>query len=77
MTRKVANAKFLVFLAGAQVFGVDKQTHHAGLATKLAACVSIAFLASTSIGYAFQSSKGDLAGAAVISYILLAIYVGK
>lgn len=61
-------------IAGAQVFGKDALHQKAGLASKIAAVVAIAFLTSTSVGYAFHSGRGDVAGAAVIAFELLAIF---
>lgn len=69
-----AYAVFTMVIAGAQVFGKDALHQKAGLATKIAAVVAIAFLTSTSVGYAFHSGRGDVAGAAVIAFELLAIF---
>lgn len=68
---------FLVVLTGFTAFSKDKHTHDAGIATKLIGVIAICFLASTSVGYAFHSSKGDIAGAAVIAWELLAIYINQ
>jgi len=49
-------------------------SHHPGLAVKILVIVSECFLAFTAVGYAFQSRKGDIAGAAVIAWTLWGIY---
>jgi len=67
----------LLLITGATVFGRDKAHQHAGLGSKIAACVAIVFLASTSVGYAFHSNQGDIAGAAVIAFELIAIFVAQ
>lgn len=69
-----AYSVFLVVLTGFTAFGRDKHTHGAGVVTKVFAVIALVFLTSTSVGYAFHSNKGDIAGAAVIAYELLAIY---
>merc|ERR1712093_269398 len=68
-----AYAVFLVVLTGFTAFSKDT-SHHATLATKVVACIALVFLASTAVGYAFHSSRGDIAGAAVIAWMLLAIF---
>lgn len=69
-----AYSVFLVVLTGFTAFGKDKYHHNAGIVTKIVGVIALVFLTSTSVGYAFHSSKGDIAGAAVIAYELLAIY---
>jgi hypothetical protein len=68
---------FLVVLTGFTAFSKDKHTHSASLATKVMGVIALIFLTSTSIGYAFESQKGDVAGAAVIAWELLAIYISE
>lgn len=72
-----AYAVFLVVLTGFTAFSKDKHSHPASLATKVTGVIALVFLASTSVGYAFESQKGDLAGAAVIAWELLAIYISE
>ena len=72
-----AYAVFLVILTGFTAFSKDKHTQHATLATKVTGVVALVFLASTSVGYAFESQKGDIAGAAVIAWELLAIFISE
>ncbi|KAK9895866.1 hypothetical protein P389DRAFT_170682 [Cystobasidium minutum MCA 4210] len=72
-----AYAVFLVVLTGFTAFSKDKHSHPASLATKVVGVIALVFLASTSVGYAFESQKGDLAGAAVIAWELLAIYINQ
>jgi len=64
----------LVLLSGFAAFG-RTHSHHAGVVTKVLVCLALGFLALTSVGYAFTSTKGDVAGAAVIAWTLWGIYV--
>lgn len=64
----------LVIVSGFGAFGRDAAHHHAGIGTRVCVIIALVFLASTSAGYAFNSAKGDIAGAAVIAWTLLAIF---
>ncbi|PWN47202.1 hypothetical protein IE53DRAFT_390658 [Violaceomyces palustris] len=63
----------LLFVTGFAAFGVNAHTHHAGIITKILVFLSLLFLESTAAGYVWYS-EGDIAGAAVISFSLLAIF---
>jgi hypothetical protein len=63
----------LTVLALFQAFGVDADTHKAGIWTKIFVFLSFLFLESTAAGYAFATASGDPAGAAVISWALFSI----
>ncbi|BEI82750.1 hypothetical protein CcaverHIS002_0306180 [Cutaneotrichosporon cavernicola] len=65
----------LTVLALFQAFGVDADTHKAGVWTKIFVFLSFLFLESTAAGYAFATASGDPAGAAVISWALFSIYL--
>lgn len=69
-----AYSVFLVVLTGFTAFSRDV-SHHPSVATKVVGCLALAFLASTAVGYAFHSSRGDIAGASVIAFELLAIFL--
>lgn len=47
---------------------------HPGVTVTVLAVLSIAFLALTSVGYAFGSKEGDLAGSVVLSWFLFSLY---
>jgi len=47
---------------------------HAGVWTRIFVAIALAFLACTAWGYAFNSEKGDLAGAIVIAWALLGVF---
>lgn len=67
----------LLVLSLFAAFGKDKASH-AGIFTDVFVCIALAFLASTSVGYAFSSGgKGDIAGAAVIAWALLGVYTAQ
>jgi len=72
-----AYSVFLVCLSGTVAFSQDKHTHVATLGTKALVVILIGFLAFTAVGYAFQSQKGDMAGAAVIAWMLLGVYTNQ
>lgn len=63
----------LLFVSGFEAFGVNANTHKAGIITKIVVFLSLLFLESTAAGYVWYS-EGDVAGAAVISLSLLAIF---
>lgn len=63
----------LTVLALFQAFGVDADTHKAGIWTKIFVFLAFLFLESTAAGYAFATASGDPAGAAVISWALFSI----
>lgn len=64
----------VVFFVGAfAAFGVDSHAHSAGIFTKALVFAALFFLESTAAGYVFYGN-GDVAGAAVISLGLLAIF---
>jgi hypothetical protein len=65
----------LIVISAFAAFGVSASTHKAGVGTIVFAAIAIVFLASTAVGYAFHSDQGDIAGAIVIAYELLAIFV--
>jgi len=72
-----AYSVFLVVLTAFTAFSKDKHSQHATIAPKVVGILALVFLASTSVSYAFHSRKGDIAGAAVIAWELLAIYVNQ
>ncbi|GAA5868629.1 hypothetical protein JCM1840_005517 [Sporobolomyces johnsonii] len=47
---------------------------HPSVLTRILVCVALAFLAVTSVGYAFRSRKGDVAGALVLAWTEYGIY---
>jgi len=63
----------LVIITAFAAFG-KQQGDHAGIWTKLLVALALVFLTLTSVGYAFYGDKGDIAGAAVISWALLGIF---
>ncbi|KAI5449978.1 hypothetical protein NCC49_003869 [Naganishia albida] len=66
----------LVVLSGFTAFGRDAVAHpHVGLWSKVFVFLAFVFLESTAVGYAFSSAEGDIAGASVISFALLAIFI--
>lgn len=50
------------------------ETAHPGVTVRVLVVLAEAFLALTAVGYAFQSRKGDLAGAGVLAWVLYGIY---
>ncbi|KAL7008292.1 hypothetical protein EMMF5_002021 [Cystobasidiomycetes sp. EMM_F5] len=72
-----AYSVFLIVLTAFAAFSKDKHHQHASLATRVLAIIALAFLGSTSVAYAFHSSRGDVAGAAVIAFELSAIFVNQ
>jgi len=63
----------LLFISGFAAFG-KSTTKHAGIFTDVFVCIALAFLSSTSIGYAFNGAQGDVAGAAVICFGLFGVF---
>lgn len=61
------------FVSAFTVFGADAHTHKAGFLTNMLVFITLFFLESTAAGYVFYGN-GDIAGAAVISLGLLAIF---
>lgn len=57
-----------------QAFGKDIHKEHASIWTRIFVFLALFFLTITSIGYAYASEAGDLAGTAVITYVLFAIF---
>lgn len=66
-------ALVLVVLSGFEAFGREIH-HHAGIGTKVFVFLALLFLETTAVGYAFQSNEGDIGGAAVITWVLFAIF---
>lgn len=66
-------ALVLVVLSGFEAFGREIH-HHAGVGTHVFVFLALLFLEVTAVGYAFSSQEGDLAGAAVITWVLWAIF---
>jgi len=66
----------LVIISLFAAFGKDT-SHHAGVWTKIFVAIALVFLASTSVGYAFNGAKGDIAGALVIAWTLLGIFTAQ
>ncbi|CED82685.1 mRNA cleavage and polyadenylation factor IA/II complex, subunit CLP1 [Phaffia rhodozyma] len=64
----------LMVLTFFQAFGKDVHKEHAGAWTRVFVWLALLFLTLTSIGYAFASEAGDLAGCAVLTYVLWAIF---
>ncbi|KEI42432.1 uncharacterized protein L969DRAFT_84289 [Mixia osmundae IAM 14324] len=59
-------------------FGKTKSAdgkHH--VVTQVFVCIALAFLASTSVGYAFHTEEGDIIGAAVIAWVLLGVFYNQ
>lgn len=65
---------FLLVLNAFTAFGVDKSDHPAGIVTKVLVDIALICLAFTAIGYAFESDKGDMAGALVIALELAGVF---
>jgi len=64
----------LLIISGFAAFG-RSTGHKAGIFTDVFVCTALAFLASTSVGYAFSNgTQGDVAGAAVIAWALLGVF---
>ena len=63
----------LLFVAGFAAFGVDANTHPAGIFTKIFVFIALLLLEGTAAAYVF-AGHGDVVGAAVISLSLLAIF---
>lgn len=63
----------LIFVSGFAAFGVDAYTHPAGLFTKIFVFIALLLLEGTAAAYVF-AGHGDVVGAAVISFALLAIF---
>lgn len=70
---------FAVVLSAFALFtkGIAPGEHHPGFTVKVLVLVAEGFLASTALGYAFHSKKGDVAGALVIALLLYGIYDRK
>ncbi|GAA6060239.1 hypothetical protein JCM10212_003479 [Sporobolomyces blumeae] len=47
---------------------------HPSVLTRILVCVALAFLAVTSVGYAFRSRSGDLAGAVVLAWTIYGVF---
>lgn len=65
----------LIVIAAFQAFGVDANKHAPGVWTKIFVFLAFVFLESTAAGYAFATSAGDAAGAAVIAWALFSIFI--
>lgn len=65
----------LIIISAFQAFGVNANTHHAGVFTKIFVFLAFVFLSSTAAGYAFATAQGDAAGAAVIAWALFSIFI--
>lgn len=65
----------LIVISLFQAFGVNADTHKAGIWTKIFVFLAFVFLETTAAGYAFATYQGDPAGAAVIAWALFSIYI--
>lgn len=50
------------------------ERHHVGFTLKVITMITLGLLATTGYGYAFQSRRGDVAGAAVIALYLYGVF---
>ncbi|KZT10982.1 uncharacterized protein LAESUDRAFT_672626 [Laetiporus sulphureus 93-53] len=64
----------LVVLTAFEAFGVDADTHPAGLWTKVFVFLGLLFLEATAATYAFSSPEGDLPASIAIAWSLWAIF---
>jgi hypothetical protein len=64
----------LVVVTTFEAFGVDSQTHSAGIWTKVFVFLALIFLEGTAGAYAFSSVEGDLPAALSITWALFAIF---
>lgn len=64
----------IVFESAFAAFTHGVHKGHPGVTVTVLAVLSIAFLALTSIGYAFGSRDGDLFGSVVLSWFLWSVY---
>jgi hypothetical protein len=65
----------IVFLSGFTAFTEGVHVTGPGTFVKIAVVISEGFLTSTAVGYAFYNRQGDVAGAAVITLFLYALFV--
>jgi hypothetical protein len=64
----------LVVITAFEAFGVNSQTHHAGIWTKVFVFLGLFFLEATAAGYAFSTKEGDLPASIAIAWALFAIF---
>jgi len=63
----------LVIVSAFAAFGIDV-SEPAGVATRVLVIIALIFLASTGVGYAFNTAQGDIAGSAAIAWTLFGIF---
>jgi len=64
----------LVILTAFEAFGVNSQTHRAGVWTKVFVFLALLFLEATAATYAFSSPEGDVAASIAITWSLFAVF---
>ncbi|KAF7315278.1 hypothetical protein MIND_00042200 [Mycena indigotica] len=64
----------LVVITAFQAFGVNSQTHGAGIWTKVFVFLALFFLEGTAATYSFSSVEGDLPASIAIAWSLFAIF---
>jgi biotin transporter BioY len=69
-----AYALLAVLLSAFAAFSSRSPPDHPDLVEKIMVVAAEIFLTMTSIGYAFESTQGDLAGASVIALFLFGLY---
>ncbi|KAI0081998.1 hypothetical protein K474DRAFT_1655914 [Panus rudis PR-1116 ss-1] len=67
----------LVILTAFEAFGVDSQSHRAGIWTKVFVFLALFFLEATAAAYAFSSPEGDLPASIAIAWSLWAIFANQ
>ncbi|THH19406.1 hypothetical protein EW146_g1743 [Bondarzewia mesenterica] len=64
----------LVVVTAFEAFGVNADTHKAGVWTKIFVFLALLFLEATAAAYAFSSPEGDLPASIAIAWALFAIF---